>query len=147
MGAWGAGIFENDGASDFVWEVEAAPAILTLMRPIDAIVALVKSGDYLEMPLCEEAAAAAEMLAALRNGDLDVISAYSTDGRIAKYNLVTLIDDIIRLSQLDEGDAMPTEPVDLLAVSQEAAENLQDAAAARGVTIGVTGQPSVIPGV
>lgn len=61
--------------------------------------------------------------------------------------LVTLIDDIIRLSQLDEGDAMPTEPVDLLAVSQEAVENLQDAAAARGVTVGVTGQPAVIPGV
>lgn len=61
--------------------------------------------------------------------------------------LVTLIDDIIRLSQLDEGDAMLTEPVDLLAVSQEAAENLQDAAAARGVTVGVTGQPAVIPGV
>ncbi len=61
--------------------------------------------------------------------------------------LVTLIDDIIRLSQLDEGDAMPTEPVDLLAVSQEAAENLQDAATARDVTVSVTGQPSVIPGV
>ena len=61
--------------------------------------------------------------------------------------LVTLIEDIIRLSQLDEGDAMPTEPVDLLAVSQEAAENLHDAAAARDVTVSVTGQPSVIPGV
>lgn len=61
--------------------------------------------------------------------------------------LVTLIDDIIRLSQLDEGAAMPAEPVDLLAVSQEAAENLHDAAAARGVTVGVTGQPAVIPGV
>ena len=61
--------------------------------------------------------------------------------------LVTLIDDIIRLSQLDEGDAMPTEPVDLLAVSQEAAENLHDAAAARDVTVSVTGQSAVIPGV
>ena len=61
--------------------------------------------------------------------------------------LVTLIDDIIRLSQLDEGDAMPTEPVDLLAVSQEAAENLHDAAAARDVTVSATGQPAVIPGV
>lgn len=61
--------------------------------------------------------------------------------------LVTLIDDIIRLSQLDEGDAMPTEPVDLLAVSQEAAENLHDAAAARSVTVSVTGQSAVIPGV
>ena len=61
--------------------------------------------------------------------------------------LVTLIDDIVRLSQLDEGDAMPTEPVDLLAVSQEAAENLHDAAAARNVTVSVTGQPAVLPGV
>ena len=61
--------------------------------------------------------------------------------------LVTLIDDIIRLSQLDEGDAMPTEPVDLLAVSQEAAENLHDAAAARNVALSVTGAPVVIPGV
>ena len=61
--------------------------------------------------------------------------------------LVTLIDDIIRLSQLDEGDAMPTEPVDLLAVSQEAAENLHDAAAAHNVTVSVTGQPAVLPGV
>ena len=61
--------------------------------------------------------------------------------------LVTLIDDIIRLSQLDEGDAMPTEPVDLLTVSQEAAENLHDAAAARNVTVSVTGQPAVLPGV
>ena len=61
--------------------------------------------------------------------------------------LVTLIDDIIRLSQLDEGDAMPTEPVDLLAVSQEAAENLHDVAAARDVMVSVTGQPAVLPGV
>ena len=61
--------------------------------------------------------------------------------------LVTLIDDIIRLSQLDEGDTMPTEPVDLLAVSQEAAENLHDAAAARNVMVSVTGQPAVLPGV
>ena len=61
--------------------------------------------------------------------------------------LVTLIDDIIRLSQLDEGDAMPTEAVDLLAVSQEAAENLHDAAAARDATLSVTGQPVVLPGV
>ena len=44
------------------------------------------------------------------------------------------IDDIIRLSQLDEGGELPTEPVDLLAVAQEAAETLQDAAAARQVT-------------
>ena len=61
--------------------------------------------------------------------------------------LVTLIDDIIRLSQLDEGGELPTEPVDLLAVSQEAAQTLQDAAAARQVTVSVQGEPAMIPGV
>lgn len=61
--------------------------------------------------------------------------------------LVTLIDDIIRLSQLDEGGALPTEPVDLLAVAQEAAQTLQDAAAARQITLSVQGDPAVIPGV
>jgi hypothetical protein len=69
MGAWGAGIFENDGASDYVWNVGDAPAIATLMTPIQAVIDVVKSGDYLEMGLCEEANAAAEMLAALRSGD------------------------------------------------------------------------------
>ena len=67
--------------------------------------------------------------------------------RTEAQRLVALIADIIRLSQLDEGVEMPKENVELLAVSQEAAENLQDAAAARGVTVGVTGQPAVIPGV
>ena len=61
--------------------------------------------------------------------------------------LVTLIGDIIRLSQLDEGGELPTEPVDLLTVSQEAAETLQDAAAARQVTVSVQGESTVIPGV
>ena len=61
--------------------------------------------------------------------------------------LVTLIDDIIRLSQLDEGGELPTEPVDLLTVSQEAAQTLQDAAAARQVTVSVQGESTVIPGV
>ena len=59
----------------------------------------------------------------------------------------TEADDIIRLSQLDAGGELPTEPVDLLTVSQEAAQTLQDAAAARQVTVSVQGEPTVIPGV
>ena len=47
--------------------------------------------------------------------------------------LVTLIGDIIRLSQLDEGVDVPREPVDLLAVANEAAHDLQGAAEARKV--------------
>ena len=61
--------------------------------------------------------------------------------------LVTLIGDIIRLSQLDEGEPMPTETVDLLEVTREAAENLQTAAAARDVTVTVESQPAELEGV
>ena len=67
--------------------------------------------------------------------------------RAEAQRLVTLIGDIIRLSQLDEGEPMPTEPVELLAVAQEAAENLQGAAAARDVTVTVEGEPVELTGV
>lgn len=60
--------------------------------------------------------------------------------------MVTLVEDIIRLSQLDEGDAMPTETVDLLVLSQEAVTNLQDAAAKQaGVPVGGRGSRSRSP--
>ena len=67
--------------------------------------------------------------------------------RAEAQRLVTLIGDIIRLSQLDEGEPMPMEPVDLREVAGEAAENLQSAAAARNVTLAVSGAPAVITGV
>ena len=61
--------------------------------------------------------------------------------------MVTLVEDIIRLSQLDEGDAMPTETVDLLALSQEAVTNLQDAAAKQQVSLSVDGGHAAVIGV
>ena len=61
--------------------------------------------------------------------------------------LVTLIGDIIRLSQLDEGAEMPMETVDLLAVAGEARRDLTDAAAARKITVTVDGGGAVVTGV
>lgn len=61
--------------------------------------------------------------------------------------LVTLIGDIIRLSQLDEGDEMPRETVDLLTLSQEAADDLTSAAEQKNVTISVTGESTCVSGV
>ena len=61
--------------------------------------------------------------------------------------LVTLIGDIIRLSQLDEGDEMPRETVDLLTLSQEAADDLTSAAGQKNVTISVTGESTCVSGV
>ena len=67
--------------------------------------------------------------------------------RAEAQRLVTLIGDIIRLSQLDEGEPMPTEPVELLAVAREVAENLRSAAEARNVTVEVIGTPATVSGV
>ena len=53
--------------------------------------------------------------------------------------LVTLIEDIIRLSQLDEGGELPFEPVDLKKLAEEASASLVSAAAEKQVTIRVHG--------
>lgn len=67
--------------------------------------------------------------------------------RAEAQRLVTLIGDIIRLSQLDEGEPMPAEPVELLAVAREVAENLRSAAKTKNVTVEVTGTPATVSGV
>ena len=61
--------------------------------------------------------------------------------------LVNLIEDIIRLSQLDEGVELPTEQVDMLALAEDVKELLMPSAADRNVTIDVTGKGFRIKGV
>ena len=61
--------------------------------------------------------------------------------------LVVLIDDIIRLSQLDEGDELTAEPVDLLALAQDTAASLADKAEKNGITLKVQGEPLTYRGV
>lgn len=55
--------------------------------------------------------------------------------------LLTLIEDIIRLSQLDEGVAIARETVDLPAVAAEAVRELEDKAAQSGVTLTLQAEP------
>lgn len=61
--------------------------------------------------------------------------------------LVVLIDDIIRLSQLDEGDELTAEPVDLLALAQDTVDSLADKAEKNGITLKVQGEPLTYRGV
>ena len=70
-------------------------------------------------------------------------------GRIRKEasRLVTLIDDIIRLSQLDEGADMPREDVSLRVLAEEVCGTLSDAAKMKNVSLEVTGDDGVINGV
>ena len=67
--------------------------------------------------------------------------------RAEAQRLVTLIGDIIRLSELDEGGELPAETVDLLPLAQEAAESLRTAAEQKNVTLTVTGGSASVTGV
>ena len=61
--------------------------------------------------------------------------------------LINLIEDIIRLSQLDEGMALPTEQVDLLALSEEVKAILEESAAQKDVSICISGDGFTVLGV
>ena len=67
--------------------------------------------------------------------------------RAEAQRLVSLINDIIRLSQLDEGDTLPSETVDLLPLAREVAGDLQSEADAHRVSLSVTGDSACIRGV
>lgn len=61
--------------------------------------------------------------------------------------LLTLIDDIIRLSQLDEGAALPQEEVALRALAEEVWDELEPAARARELSFSIAGDEGRIRGV
>ena len=61
--------------------------------------------------------------------------------------LVNLIEDIIRLSQLDEGIAVPAETVDLLEIAEEVRAILEASAAEKEVRISVSGAGFHVTGV
>ena len=61
--------------------------------------------------------------------------------------LVNLIDDIIRLSQLDEGAPLPMEEGDLLALATDVAGILEASAASKQVSLSVSGQGFSVLGV
>ncbi len=61
--------------------------------------------------------------------------------------LVNLINDIIRLSQLDEDNEPATVTVDLFDVAKEVVEVLTVSAAKRNITLQITGEPCTIFGV
>ena len=61
--------------------------------------------------------------------------------------LVSLINDIIRLSQLDENSDPPTESVDLYEVANEVIEVLTISAAQKQVQLHLAGEPCVMKGI
>ena len=66
---------------------------------------------------------------------------------IEAQRLVTLINDILRLSELDEGGSLPTEPVELLSLCTDTVKSLESAAQQRQITMTVTGEAVTVSGV
>lgn len=61
--------------------------------------------------------------------------------------LVTLIEDIIRLSQLDEGRQMPSEQVDLFELADEVKSVLEEACEAKNINMKLMGEHVCVDGV
>ncbi|WP_425800838.1 DUF4259 domain-containing protein [Desulfitobacterium sp. Sab5] len=69
MGAWGTGIFENDSASDWVYEVEESEGLDLVELALRKVCDLNKEGSYIEEPESSEALAAAKVVAFLNGKD------------------------------------------------------------------------------
>jgi hypothetical protein len=72
MGAWGCGSFENDDAADWVYEFESSgvAAVASALEHVSSVA----EDEYLEAPEASAAIAAAEIVAAARDGDLSKLS-------------------------------------------------------------------------
>lgn len=78
----------------------------------------------------------------------DKIREFSGDIYHESQRLIALIDDIIKLSKLDEDDASyEFSDVDLYALAEEAFDSLRSAALKRGVTLSLSGKSTRILGV
>lgn len=84
MGAWGPNSFENDDAADWVYEFESS-GIAAVTSALDRVCSLVPD-EYLEAPEASVAIAAAEIVAAARDGDVSSLSE-STRDALAKNRL------------------------------------------------------------
>ena len=74
----------------------------------------------------------------------DDIKGFGADINKEADRLLSLVNDIIKLSELDEGTVGETERVDLYKTAKEAAKSLAKIAEKRGVTVEVTGETAEI---
>ncbi|MDO4564168.1 MAG: ATP-binding protein [Clostridia bacterium] len=80
----------------------------------------------------------------VKDGDLPAFM-----GRIRgeAQRLVSLIDDIIRLSQLDEGGELPIETADIYSIAEEVLQSLAQAAGKRNIDLRLDGESCKVSGV
>ncbi|MBO4689116.1 MAG: two-component sensor histidine kinase [Clostridiales bacterium] len=78
----------------------------------------------------------------------DKVQEFSRDIYKESQRLIALVDDIIKLSRLDEDAVEPEwENVDLYALSADVLDGLRPVASKQGITLKLTGSPNTVPGV
>ena len=88
----------------------------------------------------------AEMMKSGMVKEEEEIKDFSSMIYIEAQRLLTLIDDIIRLSRIEEGRQELEEPVQLLQLAKEAASLLEQETEKRNITMEVSGDAITIPG-
>ena len=89
----------------------------------------------------------AELMA---QGDVpnEKVKEFSSDIYRESQRMIALVEDIIRLSRLDEGGVdLPKEPVDLYALAADTLDSLQSIADRSLVTLRLEGEPATVTGV
>lgn len=79
MGTWGVGALENDGAMDFVGELQGTTNLVAVRAVFDELESAKRRGDYLDIDIAERALASAEITAALATGDKSHLDPSSAD--------------------------------------------------------------------
>src|SRR5262245_35612917 len=74
MGAWGTGIFDNDTACDWAYELEEASDLSLIEGALDKVLNV--GAEYLDATEAEEALAAAETIARLK-GNWGIRNSYT----------------------------------------------------------------------
>jgi hypothetical protein len=74
MGAWGTGIFDNDTACDWAYDLKETSDLSLIESTLDEVLNL--GADYLDADLAQEALAAAETIARLK-GNWGIRNSYT----------------------------------------------------------------------
>jgi hypothetical protein len=114
MGAWGTGSFDNDDASDWIYELEESPDVAVVRRALD-----IRSAPYLEAPEGSTAIAAAEVVAAARGRPAASLPDSVTAWVAEHGSTVEESDVILAVAALDRVLADDSELRDLWAVTDE----------------------------
>lgn len=74
----------------------------------------------------------------------DDVPKFASAIRAESHRLLTLINDIIRLSQLDEGEKLPVEPVDVYEIVKDVCSELAEVAEKKNISLNVEGVKSTV---